>query len=47
MSATLMLTLGMSIKAGAILMAPALFGWIQYQYGTIKLVHAVLMLVVL
>jgi Gpi18-like mannosyltransferase len=39
--ATLMLTSGLSIKAGAILLIPGFFGWVQYQHGTIKLVTAI------
>lgn len=31
------LTLALSIKAGAMLLVPGFFGWIQYQHGTIKL----------
>ena len=31
------LTLGLSIKTGAILLFPGFLGWVQYQHGTIKL----------
>ena len=32
--AAMFLTLGLSIKAGAMLLLPSFLGWIQYQYGT-------------
>jgi Gpi18-like mannosyltransferase len=38
--ASLMLSLGISIKAGAILLLPGFLGWTQYQYGTLTLLSA-------
>lgn len=32
------LSLSLSIKAGAMLLIPTTFGWIQYYYGTLKLI---------
>ena len=43
--AALMLTLGISVKAGAILMLPGLMGWTQYQYGTIRLIASVILII--
>ena len=43
--AALMLTLALSIKAGAILLLPGLLGWIHYKYGAQKLVFSLLIIV--
>jgi len=36
--AALLLTLAISIKAGALLVVPSLLGWTQYKYGTQTLI---------
>jgi Gpi18-like mannosyltransferase len=35
--AAIFMSLGLSVKAGALLYVPAFLGWIQYKYGLIKL----------
>lgn len=44
--ASIFLTLSLSVKAGAMLLVPSFMGWIQYQYGTKKLITAILLIVV-
>ena len=39
------LTLGLSIKTGAILLFPGFLGWVQYQHGTIKLLVSIIILI--
>jgi uncharacterized membrane protein len=39
------LTLGLSIKAGAMLLMPAFFGWVQYQHGMVTLLKSILIVV--
>jgi hypothetical protein len=39
------LTLGLSIKAGVMLLVPSFLGWIQYQYGTKTLLVATALIV--
>lgn len=41
----LCLSLGLSIKAGAILLVPSFFGWVQYQHGTKTLILAIFVFV--
>lgn len=43
--AALMLTLAMSIKAGAMLLVPSFLGSIMYQWGTKKLVYSLVIIV--
>jgi len=43
--AMIMLSLAISIKAGGLLMLPAVLGWTQYKYGTIKLVQSIIILI--
>lgn len=43
--AALMLTMAMSIKAGAMLLVPSILGCIQYQWGTLKLIKSVFIIV--
>lgn len=40
-AAAAMLSMAISIKAGAILLLPSLLGWIQYQSGTITLLASI------
>jgi Gpi18-like mannosyltransferase len=40
-----MLTMAMSIKAGAMLLVPSFLGAIQYQWGTLKLVIVLIIIV--
>lgn len=39
-SAVMCLSIAITLKAGAILLIPALFGWIHYQHGTFKLLQS-------
>lgn len=41
LGAATMLSAAISIKAGGLLLLPALLGWIQYQNGTLKLLQSV------
>jgi len=43
--AALMLTLALSIKAGAILLIPGLLGWTHYKYGAQKLIWSIFIIV--
>lgn len=45
LSSAFMLTLAISIKAGALLIIPACLGIIQYQYGIMKLVPSLVIIV--
>ena len=45
--AALMLSLALSIKAGAILLLPGLLGWTHYMYGTKKLIMSIFIIVFL
>jgi uncharacterized membrane protein len=42
--AAMFLTLGLSIKAGAMLLVPSFLGWIQYQHGTIVLLRCIFLI---
>ena len=46
-SAVAFLGIAITLKAGAILLVPCLFGWVQYQYGTKKLIEAVMIFFVI
>jgi len=39
-------TLGLSIKAGVMLLLPSFLGWMQYQYGTKKLLTSIMLIIV-
>lgn len=41
------MNLSLSIKAGALLLVPTMFGWIHYFYGTFKLIQGVVVTVVI
>ena len=43
--ASLFYTLGLSIKAGALLLLPSLLGWIQYQHGTKNLLASTMLII--
>ena len=44
--AAFLLTLSLSIKAGAMLLVPSFLGWIQYHHGTIILIKSILVIVI-
>ena len=42
-----MLSAAISMKAGGLLLLPAVLGWIQYQNGTLKLFQAIVIMIIL
>ena len=44
--AALFFTLGASIKAGVMLLLPSFLGWLQYMYGTRKLIACFALIVI-
>lgn len=45
MLATFFFTLGLSVKAGVLLLLPAFLGQMQYNYGTVNLIKSIVIII--